>query len=634
MNPRQIATMLLGVAGLLSSGCGKESNTNAAVATGEAATTGTTSTVAAAAPISTTTVGTTGVMAPTNAEITSPEVFATSPTATTKSYSNRPLTREEYKSDNGAKRSLDLQTGKGLMKLDVAASDISMATSSFLLEQSAAVSPSTILSNPGIPVESTTPHAVEATAANESTLPRSPMPAPVSLPAAWALWNSFVVRQDDGASVASALETGEKYDLRFDLTAGAAATVSASAADPAGKAVLARLKGKHPNLVALPIVYGDELRLLSRQPIPFTLDPSKLDTPTPQRDATETDIDFARRVAAATLTVGIRAVNEGCAVIALSLWTTNRDDLPDKPFDYVVRRLKVGKSGICQADSPTVLQSSMRAALANKSSITADAALHIFQIPSIAPLDQPQEISQAVYVDSNGKANTWRIPVDLAAYIREPNRYLANQLDQAIQFHNYATLRHRLTELIFPSQAAPAQFVTDVDVAAAQRALGSIRTLAARPGEPAPTIYAALAAADGTPQILPLGLVEVAEGEPLGRRITVVEPLRREHLGEPRCVSRWTFVLPPELVGDKGFGCAVTDVTASDVLVTDWPGFLQYFAPITLADPEGLLLLAHQGNGLVSFSDSGKPGIKPDEMKRGYAEGSVGVLVSCDASSS
>ena len=423
--------------------------------------------------------------------------------------------------------------------------------------------------------------------------------------------------------VETALEKGQKYDLRFDLTVGAVVTAVRSDADPLAQDILKHLKGKRPHLFAIPVVSGIELRSLKTGPIEFTLDPQRLSGSAPRKDG-ESDLDYLQRITAATITMPVLAEEPGCGFVGLSLWTASDDNTrPSAPFEFILRRVQVGTGG-GDCGATKLLQSGMSSAFINRAGIAVDAALHIFQLPTGTPRGTPQEYSQAIYVDGSGKPLTWQLSSDLASYVADPKTYFSRELHWALQLHDYRPLRRALTNIIFP-----------VDNEAAKQALVSIRAVAARGNTKPVTVYASLVNTEGWPQVFPIGLVNGDNEEALGRRITFIEPLPMEHATDSRCVSQWTFVLPPELLSDNGFTCTVADTDAKDGLMTVWDGLYGYLTGAgTAADPEGLLLLAHQGNGVLSFDPSGDPGIKTFEVKHGYTAGSMGLLLACEGSSS
>jgi len=514
---------------------------------------------------------------------------------------------------------------------------------------SASVSPT----SPAPVIAEDIPPTVVSSVVPTETAPPVSQDSASTLP--WASWNSITQSKDDGSVVEAPLEIGQKYDVRFDLTLGAIGTKINSTVDPNAKDILRRLKGKHPTLFAVPVLSGDELKLLTgTPPLAFPLDPQRLESGEPRKNG-ESDLDYLRRISAATITIPVHAVNAGCAFLGLSLWTATDDNLrPNTPFDFILRRVPVG-DGPSRCGEVGLLQSGLPASFINRAGVTVDASLHIFQLPTGAPQGQPQRYSQAVYVDLSGKPLTWRLAADLASYVAEPKTYLSRQLHWALQLNDYRPMRAELTKIIFPS--------TDD---AAVRALNSMKALAARADSRPVTVYASLVGDDGWPQVFPIGLVNGDDEKALGSRITFVEPLKQENTADARCVSRWTFFLPPKLLPDNGFACSVNDAellketvpshtgaaeanadVGQDLSTIMWNRLMIYFGVEKQAQnaaankgvdgdsPEGLLLLAHQGNGVLSFNPDGEPGIKSlDVHHPKYQAGSMGVLVACEGSSS
>lgn len=144
---------------------------------------------------------------------------------------------------------------------------------------------------------------------------------------------------------------------------------------------------------------------------------------------------------------------------------------------------------------------------------------------------------------------------------------------------------------------------------------------------------------------LPIHLLEQAPGRLLGRNLRFVQPLPVPSAGSARggCVRDWSgglIVADVEYFDEGGWRKSWMDSFAATGRYRIFKAFddllrlrREYFEDPNLLSmmPEGLILLAHHGNGDISdtqLRDSIER-IKADDIKRRFRSGSITVLVAC-----
>jgi len=344
--------------------------------------------------------------------------------------------------------------------------------------------------------------------------------------------------------------------------------------------------------------------------------------PSPRGDQ-EPFAEFEQRVRAGILDVEVEAEGTGCAAVGLSIWT---DSNKPRPLDYLSRRITVldanGVSPSCATSLPpasTPMTTQLLSLLSAEDGTQPDIALHIFELDLGGTVQRVS--SQAVFVAAqpDGPVSfAWPLAEDVSAFVADQNSLLKN-VAAAHNGKGYEPLMAALTRSVFPE-----------DQAAARDALRLLREIA--PHEPRPTVFARLVDLTGTARLLPLGLIDAGGGRPLGELANIIEPLPQEERTQPTpCVQAWTMVLPEALTQYASQTCSARPSTTS---IRQWPEFARYLSPAQQPSAsEGLLLLAHQATGTLSFDNSATNTNWADttQLQRQFPPGSVAMMVACNA---
>jgi C4-dicarboxylate-binding protein DctP len=478
-------------------------------------------------------------------------------------------------------------------------------------------------------------------------------------PAAGLSWNAWF--QASPRQVATALTAGTDYEFRLDL--GRIAYPGALSGF-VGRRVTEEIE-KDPSrqeitLLVRPVLMGGVLRALEGTefgPRAFKIRRERLASGArdDQQLAAFKSGKITLQDLATELSVGaplswpVVAREPGCARIALSIW----DAAGLRPLDYLVVSVSVNRPGETEPRCRPGLQggeliSGLQGLLDIDDGGTAvarraDAALHLFDVESGG--DQGGS-TVAVYVDrSEFEAATaaardpvlyaWELDTRLSDYLGLPAKLQQTIASARASFgkvdYPYGDVVRQMSAALFSGR-------TEEDQKTADAARAAMQQLAQRAD--APIILARYFSAYGQMRYLPLALLAAdAPTRILPRRVTVVQPLPGTRRAAPgACFGAWDLAIPRQLDG----------VRADDAELLkrdDWrihgerlawyednPALLRFLSTPAAAGKAGeaLVLLAHHGDGTLTFSSSAKPDrILNEEVRRRFGPGSVAVLAAC-----
>jgi hypothetical protein len=438
-------------------------------------------------------------------------------------------------------------------------------------------------------------------------------------------WNNWVKDKHTGEILSgSTLSSNHLYDFYFDLSSLKYSTIPpyASAAqsveaDPAFKDFISQYQTHSLTISVLPIITGRGLQVLPGIPLQRTISIGLDKLRNPPLDCTSHRKfeEFADCSEAGRVTVPVSAEGPGCASVAISVW----NDEINQPVDYMVRSVAIaGPTGIapvCGQPDQKQFYGHLDSFLLRDPQRRVDAALQIFEVAA----ENPPVVSVAVYMQRNGISYYWQLPENLPDFLTNP-RALSDYINRANTNQDFAALYKEFTAYLFPASS------TD-----ATAALNDLRGLSG--GMSAPSFYARLVDSSGRNLFMPLGLIALDDSDnptPLGSKVDTVQPLPRESFSRrDQCVNAWSFVLPNGFFPSAPF--TLNPGAPATLALFDWPDFAtSYVANSTQeSTPEGLLLLAHQSQGSFAECPACVPNVRPFQLRRKYAPGSVAVLVAC-----
>ena len=350
---------------------------------------------------------------------------------------------------------------------------------------------------------------------------------------------------------------------------------------------------------------------------------------------------------AAAIRFRITAVEEGCSLVGLSVWSSDAR----RPLDHVLHPLVVGDQASCGTDlEPEALAAGFLSLLGLTRSTPEVAALHVFEGRL-----QGRTRSAAVLVphEKSGPCDhyVWELPESLIEYLDGP---LARQRLRKVHTGDPAKDYPRLAKLwrqkLFPLDTAECGGDEALELLAAAR----------RKGE---AVFFRLVDGTNKTRYLPLDLLLLGDEEWLLEQtaeppeepnrdgsldwLTTLQPLENELSASTPCLRDWTFVIPDQLeeVGESPLPSAadIDRITGAGQLIRTIEEFEAFMRPRPTrpTDPTGVVLLAHHGGGEIWFedsldawswqklprADSGDEG--SGDFKPRFARGSAVILVAC-----
>ena len=360
-------------------------------------------------------------------------------------------------------------------------------------------------------------------------------------------------------------------------------------------------------VMVLPVVLGDALKLDDTGWKRLRVNAERLGAAPPALPTTAPAEDTAFRDLARTASVldkpewspillKVHGMKRGCAAVALSVWDHDlTHPLDQQFFPVAVGPVKCG---------PMPGGSGLSAALLRRygsGSGDYDAALHVFEMP------KAKFPTTAVFVArGDPKPRVWTLGRPLSDLPEAMGPDLARARDADHYAVNEAS-RTLMTEL----------FTDDRNAGAALDVLRQSR------GTPGRTIYARIVTSDGKNFPLPLGLIDIGGGVPLGSVATIVTPFPRDTAGTSRsgCINQRVMISD----SDKFDGI---QPRPSSGLLVGAEKAIGYFGATT-SDRVALVLLGHHGEATAQLVfDSPPAPITPGSLTHRF-DNSVGFFMVC-----
>jgi len=510
----------------------------------------------------------------------------------------------------------------------------------------------------------------------------TPVPPPPP-PAFSAFWNTWFENKANNTRVEE-LELNKTYCFVLDISPFWYFEHYKAKVDPYTTGIISEaLQCGDTNIrfIIRPILHGDSLRFDENERSSQALDvnltrflkPSnnaveyKKDQDNLERflaKATATQIeDSVKDLRAGVVRFNLVAQEAGDARISISIWdSTGRIPLDHLALAVSVKDPSTPQPGPTSASQTRPLKHG-RGTLLNVSldlsstgPLMADASFYIFEAGQLhgkstilfaarnknrntTPSDVGQDI--AVYA--------WETVGLLSSYIEDPKHGLFPKLLDARLLaegkHNnpYQDAAASLWKEIFSGYGPK-------DKKQASGAETFFRDLVQQTGKP-PIVFVRMRKMrknlPDLPVYLPLGILAATSKTSSEKKgILLVQPLPREHYpAGAHPVGTWILGIPKQLKeitdGDKFVKDELSNlqVSLTKSFYRDIPtlkGFFEEVRPSPLpsdAEPEGILILAHQGGGTLYHTEkSGE--IRPSNMNRQFASGSVAILSACSVASS
>jgi hypothetical protein len=454
-------------------------------------------------------------------------------------------------------------------------------------------------------------------------------------------WNSWMGKH---GLQAEELEVGQAYDVNLDLSRYQYLPRSA----PAGLTFTAEIKKqrelgrKKLTLVVRTILSGQalEFRPGVREDFAVEVDVEKLAPPTDDQlneDSLIWKAYLDRRITldqiselfrAAQISVPLVAKRKGCSQVAFSIW----NETGRVPLDHVVYSVSVAEPDACGIGSHATVTAGFSTLLEslpnpNFPATPTDAAIHIFELPGRHATDK----ALAILVDGAPTAKNepvsvyrWGLRESLSKYMSDPAKFLVRILE-ARRIKDYSRAARELQSKLFTS---PYPNEGEIALAAFQRIVRDTKN--------SPRILARITSLERNPVYVPLSILSVKDGPLSGRQITVIHqsPIAPS-VAQPPCVRPWTFAVPTNLGKHQGPVILEPDSTWIENrrhrTVANLQSYLDAQEPpeTPSRDGEGLLLLAHQGNGYIWYDEEEGDRLGISDLKRTFAPGSVAVLSAC-----
>ncbi|HEX3125841.1 MAG TPA: hypothetical protein VH394_00780 [Thermoanaerobaculia bacterium] len=465
---------------------------------------------------------------------------------------------------------------------------------------------------------------IESTIETRASSTLGPASIPIAIPDVF--WNTWVTDQTSPPREIESLRVDELYTIFFDLSPYRyEKPASLAAGVRAGETLAEALKsapGDLLEIVVYPVVAGDAVKLSDEAPRTVDVDLNRFRHPPIRPEVPGSALEFARIAGAAKVHgsqdqgIPLRIVTKktGCASVGLSIW--RKTGTGPEPLDYISRTVAVadasGTVPMCAPSEPSA-SAGLASLLSAGVESTADAAIHIFSMSTKEDL--------VLYVSST-EHPSWTAGEPIGKLLSDPSALPLN-IAQAHEGNGYKETMDRLTRVLFPPNRT-----------AAKNALESLRKLAAK--SPRSRVLARLVDRDGSVTVLPLGLIDDGSGQPLGLKIDFVEALPVEKPRDPAtCIHTFNLALPEGLLKESASlpGCKAE--APAEIDLAEWKAFFPYltYAGTASQELEGLLLLAHQSNGVLSFlpPDQAKEEVaRPSDLLRSY-KGGAAALIACNA---
>jgi hypothetical protein len=351
---------------------------------------------------------------------------------------------------------------------------------------------------------------------------------------------------------------------------------------------------------------------------------------------------FASLVQAGEVKFGMKVDKPGDAELSVSIW----DQSGMIPLDHLIVAIQVPDPNVSKekrsvtkytvpfrAGRGTLLEVSLD--FSSTAPLVADAAFHVFE-PSRHGYSM---VLFAAKTDQGICVNAWETGSLLSYYIEHPKEKigLIGQIkearDRAAKKNEapYELAAQELKEKIFDGNDKNDQKQAD-------EAARIFRELVQEKNKEI-IVFARMRNEKGKPVYLPLGILAAkSKNSYLPKRIILVQPLPREHYpGGAHPVKTWTYNIPVKLadspMSNNDLSQLKIPYSSNREISKVRDFFKEDIPPDPKANPEGIILLAHQAGGNLWFNIH-TDRITTAHMKREFPPGSVAIISACSAATS
>ncbi|ANI55277.1 TRAP transporter substrate-binding protein DctP [Pseudomonas sp. DR 5-09] len=462
-------------------------------------------------------------------------------------------------------------------------------------------------------------------------------------------WNAWF--QSSPEQIKDSLVVGKPYEFLLDLGRGFyPGALGGAISSRLGDEIASQSSEAEVQLVIRPVLLGSMLKFAPTELLraqTFKVQMSHLGSK-PGDDALREKViqktlslnDLASALSVdKPLAWSLIARRPGCAQIALSIW----DASGLRPLDYIVVSVPVNKPGqnlegcdsrLKGGNLVSGVEHLMDLGRQGDQPFKADAALHLFDsIP-----------------EGEGSPSTVAVLVDRATYSTDGTIYAWELGSYWKQFQekmlpNAVVSTHKRLRSAQPYSQVVQQFSNALfngkepeDQLEADGAQAALRKLGLRQDNP--VLLVRYFDPWGEMQSLPLGLLGANAPKRLfSERVTVVQPLQFARQTEQEsCFSAWDFAIPKKLddVGADSAELLMKEdwrMQGSDISWYQSNNDLFDFVvqPGSMStQSSALLVLAHYGNGGITFSKNGLPDqVLSTDIKRRFVPGSIAILAAC-----
>ena len=462
-------------------------------------------------------------------------------------------------------------------------------------------------------------------------------------------WNHWIVIDGQAGESHADVPVDHDFTLSFDLSqltydGTGDPTSESSASDDASLTEWLATTGDNASFFAQAHVITtsgpENLRYDGPPLVSGNVDLTRLRNPVSSpAGAARSQADMSVRYGATRVPLRFHATAGGCSVVVLMLMQKSSTDAT------LLRPFAITSASVRVTPDAAYCRPEQSASIATR---------HLFELLRI-PIDVDAMLlvadlggnvarGIAAYSQRGMSPLLWTLPRMLSTAVMSPSE-LPNAIKQArtdpSKKYDLRKVSDHLETALFAGESA-----SDQDTGT--RALTALRDLAAKgPARIRARFIGPSGGPDeGTPFYVPLGLLAVGPPEkrvPLGSLATIIQPLDiPSDLKPGTCVDAEWMVIPelsdvaPKYKSTKLLSDLPSVNDTPDVfgphLIRDWERFKNYLGNIPpVANPEAFLILAHHGNGTMSFTEGGQDSISVGNLRRFYRPGSVAFLIACEA---
>ena len=354
-------------------------------------------------------------------------------------------------------------------------------------------------------------------------------------------------------------------------------------------------------------------------------------------------MEFSAKVQGGTISFPFNSQNEGCAAIAISIWSADGR----VPLDHITAKFPVGTVSNCTSpdNSSSFKFSSGLVNFLTSAELPerADAALHIFEVDDLGS----EASSIAIFVVAGSEETTsdsslesleaysWVMATSISTFMKDHlHRYLEDARTKTREEKSapYSNVAGKLHEQLFKVKYA------DVDQEDADQAFAALKRLVQNKDSRQPTIFQRVTSSiAGVQHYLPLGLLSAEGAGLLDKRINVVQPLQIERYSDgDSCIDPWTLVIPEKLHSVVNTHLSEMPEIPEDSNLTRIKTIenVAKYLDDNSSDGgnanrgQGLLVLSHHKAGKIWF-ENGANDVGLTGIVRRFPAGSAAILAAC-----